>query len=109
MEHPEDLRRGLAAVLDAVHLVGRQMEARARSELKRVPADMGESFALDDVADLVVGVAVERGLARLDDPHELCDVEAARFLVHEIEEGALAGGLELWLIPEADRDLTFTA
>src|SRR3954453_13169603 len=106
MEHPENPQRPGTRVLDAVDLVRRQMEAGTGAQRKRVAGDMGDSLSRDDVANLVVGVAVERCLARLDDAHELGDVGAARVLVDEISKAPLDGRFELGLIPEPNRDLT---
>src|SRR2546425_10460715 len=109
MEDPQDVHRAIPGVLDAVHFVGRQVEARARSQREGAAADMRDPLSRDDVADLVIGVAVERRLARLDDSHELRHLEAAGVLVDEIPEAPLDRSLELWLIVEADRHLALTA
>ena len=71
-------------------------------------AHVGDSLSGDDVTDLVIGVAVERRFARLDDSHELRHVEAPGVLVHEISKAPLDRGFELGLVVEADRDLTGT-
>src|ERR1700675_1593968 len=109
MEDPQDVHRAIPGVLDAVHLVGWQMEAGTRAQRKRAAADMGDPRSGDDVADLVIGVALEGRLARLDDSHELRHVEAARVLVDEISEAPLDRSLELWLLVEADGHPTFAA
>src|SRR6266550_4577859 len=70
---------------------------------------MSDPLSRDDVADLVIGVAVERRLARLDDSHDLRHIEAARVLVDEISEAPLDRSLELWLVVEADRHLALAA
>ena len=69
------------------------------------PPTWADSLSRDDVAHLVVGVAVKRRLARLDDSHELRHVEAARVFVDEISEAPLDRRLELGLIVEADGHL----
>ena len=98
MEHPQDPQRGRARVLDAMHLVGRKVEAGTDPQRERPATDVSDSFSSNDVADLVIGVAVERRLARLDDSHELRHVEAAGVLVHEISIAPLARGFELGLV-----------
>ena len=98
-----------SAVLDAVHLVRRKVEARSCLERDGAPADVRGSLARDDVSHLVVAVAVEGRLARLDDAHELRHVEAAGVLVHEVPEGPLARGVELGLVGEANRHLALAA
>src|SRR4051794_27664750 len=105
MEDAQDVHRARSRVLDAVHLVGRQMEARSRLERERATTDVGNSLSRDDAADLVVGVAVKGRLARLNDSQKLRHVEAAGVLVDEISEAPLDGGLELRLVVEADRHL----
>src|SRR6476619_2675408 len=96
-EHPEDPHRPGSAVLDAVQLVRRKVEARSCLERDGTPADVRGSLARDDVSHLVVAVAMEGRLARLDDAHELGHVEAPGVLVHEVPEGPLARGVELGL------------
>src|SRR5262245_11220946 len=51
-------------------------------------------------------MAVERRLARLNDPDELRDVEAARVFVDQIAERPLNGGSVLRLVVETDRSLS---
>src|SRR6266511_1941833 len=109
MEDPQDPHRRRAAVLDAVLLARGEMEARARAQRDRLALDVREAFALDDVTDLVVGVAVERRLARLDDPDELRHVEAAGVFVDEVLEGPFARGRKLRLVGETDCDAPVAA
>src|SRR6185437_285910 len=109
MEHPEDPHRPGSAVLDAVQLVRRKVEARSCLERDGTPADVRGSLARDDVSHLVVAVAMEGRLARLDDAHELGHVKAAGVLVHEVPEGPLARGVELGLVGEANRHLALAA
>ena len=63
-----------------------------------------ETAALDDVPDLVVGVAVVRCPAGLDEADELRRVEAAGFLVDEVAERPLVVGTQLGLLVEPNRD-----
>jgi hypothetical protein len=109
MEDAEDAHGHGAAVLDAVLLSRREVEARAGPERDRLAVDVREPLSLDDVADLVVGMAVEGRFARLDDAHELGHVEAPGVLVDEVLERPLAGGGELGLVGEADRDAPIAA
>src|SRR4029078_5477070 len=109
MEHPEDPHGPGSAVLDAVQLVRRKVEARSCLERDGAPADVRGSLARDDVSHLVVAVTVEGSLARLDDAHELGHVEAADVLIDEVPEGPLARGVELGLVGEANRHLSLAA
>src|SRR2546423_9211628 len=79
------------------------MEAGAGPEGHGDAPDVGHALALDDVAELLVRMAVERRLARLDDADELGDVEAAGVLVDQVAERPLDGGGVLRLVVEADR------
>src|SRR5918999_4447224 len=90
VEDAQDPHHGATAVLDAVDLIRWKMEARARPDRCRPAAHVGDSLPLDDVADLVVGMAVHRGFARLNDPHELRHLQAAGILIDEISKCPLA-------------------
>src|SRR6266571_4341961 len=78
------------------------MEARTGPERRRTAADMGDPFPLDDVADLVVGMAVHGRLTGLDAADELRHGAAAGVLVDEISKRTLARRLELRLVLQAD-------
>src|SRR4029077_3857396 len=86
-----------------------KVEARSCLERDGAPADVSGALARDDVSHLVVTVAMEGRLARLDDAHELGHVKAAGVLVHEVPEGPLARGVELGLVGEANRHLALAA
>src|SRR6266567_3492718 len=105
VENPHDAHHAGAAVLDAVDELRREMEARARPERDVLVADVRDALPLDDVADLVVGVAVVRCPARLDDADELRRLGAAGVLVDEVAERPLGVGPMLLLVAEADDDL----
>src|SRR5215210_8848368 len=81
------------------------MEAGAGRERNRRIPDVCEPLALDDVADLVVAVAVVRRTAGLDDADELRRVHAPCLLVDEVPEGALRIRTQLGPVGEADDDL----
>src|SRR4029453_12495258 len=102
MKDPEDAHHAWSRVLDAMNLLRRKVEAGPGPERDRVAVDVRESLALDDVADLVVGVAVIGRAAGLDDADELRRIHAARVLVDEIAEGALGVGTQLRPVGEAD-------
>src|SRR5215210_1429149 len=105
VEDAEDAHHAGPGVLDAVHLLRRQMEAGADRERDRRVPDVREPLALDDVADLVVAVAVVRRAAGLDDADELRRVHTPCVLVDEVPEGALRIRTQLGAIGEADDDL----
>src|SRR5687768_13225877 len=95
MKDAEDAHDSGSGVLDAVNLLGWQVKTRSRPEGNRLALDVRKSLAGDDVAHLVVGVAVIGRAARLDDADELRRVHAAGVLVDEIAEGALGIGTQL--------------
>src|SRR5581483_5337026 len=99
VEDAEDLHHAGARVLDAVHRVGRKVEARAGTERRLAALDVRDALALEDVADLVVRMAVVRRARRLDDPDELCHV-----LREEDAEGPVLVGALLVALVEPDRD-----
>ena len=76
-------------VLDAVDAPGRQVEARARLERHLVAADVRDALALDDVADLVVGMAVVGRAAGLDDADELRQLALVQDAERPLRVGAL--------------------
>src|SRR4051812_16545454 len=86
VENPEDPHFSWARVLDAMDLTRREMETGTRPKRKLVAVDIGDSMAFKDIADLVVRVAVERSLRRIDDPDELCDLHAPGVLVDQVAE-----------------------
>src|SRR5437588_8876437 len=94
MQHAENPHLSWARVLDAVDLPGREVEAGSRSKRRFTAVDVGDSLPRDDVADLVVRMAVKRSLARLDDAEELRDVVASRLFVDEVAELPFLGRLE---------------
>src|SRR5438105_8279215 len=104
MEDAENAHRSRPRVLDAVDLAGRQVKAGARSERYFVAIDVRDALARDDVADLVVGMAVERRLARLDDAEELRYVAAAGVLVDQVAVLPFLRSFELRLVLEAHGD-----
>src|SRR5439155_7041470 len=105
VENPHDAHYAGAAVLDAVDQLRREMEARARPERDVLVADMRDAFPLDDVADLVVGVAVVGCPARLDDADELRRLGAAGLRVDEGAQRTIGVRPVLRLVAEADDDL----
>src|SRR5712691_3060460 len=109
MEDPEHTHIGVAGVFQTVHHVRRQVDAGARPHRDHVVADVVRALTLDHVHHLVVGVAVQRRLARRDHAHELRDVEAAGVLVHEVAELPVRRGGERRLVRVADRDAAVLA
>ena len=83
---------------------GRWKQDPASSGIDSLPM-WAKPFPFDDVADLVVGVAVVGRAARLDDADELGRVHAARVLVDEVAERALGVGAQLRLVVETDDHL----
>jgi len=94
VEDAEDAHRRGAGVLQAVLVQRRQVDARTGRE-GRVPiAQVEDALAVDDVDDLVVGVAVQRRAAGRNQADELGDVQAAEVLVDQQPElafGVAAG------------------
>src|SRR5581483_2823250 len=103
-EHAQDAHRPGSGVFDAVHLLRGEVEAGAGADRRRVAAHVGEAGSLDDVADLVVGVAVVRSPARPDDSEELGHVEAADVLVYEVAKAPVRVRYELLALVETHRD-----
>src|ERR687897_2276099 len=86
MKHAEYAHRPLSGVLQAVLGKRWKMHGRPRADYRLLPAEMEDSFSIDDVDDLVVDMAVIGCAARRDQAHELREVEAADVLVHEVAE-----------------------
>src|SRR5438105_602793 len=76
---------------------GRPGDAGARADRRPEAGDVGDPPALEDVADLVVGMAVIGRAARLHDPDELRDV-----FRHQHPERPLLVGALLLAVGEAD-------
>ena len=75
-------------------------EPGAERDLRAV--HVRETAALDDVADLVVGVAVIGCAAGLDEADELRRVETAGVLVDEVAERPLVVRAQLGLLVETE-------
>jgi hypothetical protein len=98
MEDPEYSHRPLSGVLQAVLGERRQMHRRPWANQRFLSAEVKNSFPIDYIDDLVVGMAVGRCAARWDHPDELRHVEAADVLVHEVTELTAGSSLESRLV-----------
>src|SRR5215204_2972861 len=102
MKDPEYSHRPLSGVLETMVGSRRKVYSRSRAHHPLLPAEMEDSFSIDDVDDLVVNMAVVRCATRRDQPEELRDVAAANILVDEVAELPVGTRPERRLVGVAD-------